>query len=232
MPSLSEISNKELIEHLSVFVLEKRLELLQKVLSSRTRYMTVVLENIFQSQNASAVLRSCECFGIQDVHVIENNNQFNVNPRVVMGASKWLNIKKYNNTPNNSIEAINRLKEKGYRIVATSPHKYNVSLNDFDINKGKFALFFGTELTGLSSSVIENADEFMLIPTFGFSESLNISVSAAICIHTLANRLANSYVDYKLSPEESDELLLHWLRLSVKSWKSIEKRYLNQKKNK
>jgi tRNA (guanosine-2'-O-)-methyltransferase len=229
MPNPLNISKQELINYLSGFVLEKRLELLQTVLSNRTRYITVVLEDIFQSQNASAVLRSCECFGVQEVHIIENENKFNVNPKVVMGASKWLNITKYKNTSNNSLEAINRLKERGYRIVATSPHNYEVSLNDFNLSKGKFALFFGTELTGLSKTVIDNADEYMLIPTVGFSESLNISNSAAICLHTLSNKLANSQIDFKLTQEESDELLLHWLRLSVKSWKSIEKRYLNQK---
>jgi tRNA (guanosine-2'-O-)-methyltransferase len=223
------IIKKELIDFLSGFVLEKRLELLKYVLSHRTKYMTVVLENIFQSQNASAVLRTCDCFGVQDVHIIENNNTFNVNPRVVMGASKWLTLSKYSNYPNNSIEAIKQLKQSGYRIVATSPHTYEVSLNEFDLEKGKFALFFGTELTGLSKDVIDNADEFMLIPTYGFTESLNISVSAAICLHSISNRLAESNIEYKLTPNELDEILLQWLRLSVKSWRSIEKRFYSQK---
>ena len=117
---------EELIEYLSGFMLEKRLEMLKFVLSHRTRYLTVVLEDIFQPQNASAVLRSCDCFGIQDVHIIENYNKFNINPDVVMGATKWLNIYKYHVKIDNSIKTITKLKEQGYRIVATSPHTYQI----------------------------------------------------------------------------------------------------------
>lgn len=218
--------DKGLIEYLSNFVSEKRLELIRYVLSYRTRYITVVLEDIFQSQNASAVLRSCECFGVQDVHIIENHNKFSLNPKVVMGSTKWLNIHKYNKlNENNTLTAISSLKNSGYRIVATSPHTYQTDLKSFDITRGKFALFFGTELTGLSKEVIDNADEYLLIPTFGFTESLNISVSAAICIQTLISMIHNSIIDYKLSNAESDEILIHWLRQSIKSWRSIEKRY-------
>lgn len=222
--------DKGLINYLSGFVSEKRLELIHHVLSYRTRYLTVVLEDIFQSQNASAVLRSCECFGIQDVHIIENHNKFSLNPKVVMGSTKWLNIHKYNKLDNNNtLEAISKLKKSGYRIVATSPHTYQTDLFNFDITRGKFALFFGTELSGLSKDVIDNADEYLLIPTFGFTESLNISVSAAICIQNLISMIHSSSVEYKLSNVESDEILIHWLRQSIKSWRSIEKRYYSLK---
>lgn len=228
-PSYTPI-DKGLIDYLSGFVTEKRLELIHHVLSNRTRYLTVVLEDIFQSQNASAVLRTCDCFGVQDVHIIENQNKFSLNPKVVMGSTKWLNINKYNKPENNNtLSSITELKKSGYRIVATSPHTYQTTLNEFDIAKGKFALFFGTELTGLSKEMIDNADEYLLIPTFGFTESLNISVSAAICLHNLTNRLHNSSVNYHLSDNESDEILIHWLRQSIKSWRSIEKRYHSQK---
>jgi tRNA (guanosine-2'-O-)-methyltransferase len=224
--------NRELINHLSYFVSEKRLELIHHVLSYRTRYLTVVLEDIFQSQNASAVLRSCDCFGIHDVHVIENSNKFNYNPKVVLGATKWLDIHKYNKkNNNNTIEAISKLKNDGYRIVATSPHTYVKTLDDFDLDKGKFALFFGTELTGLSNDVLDVADEYLLIPTFGFTESLNISVSAAICIQNFVSKLHNSSIQYNLKTEEADKILLLWLRQSIKSWRSIEKRFLSQNKS-
>lgn len=221
----SSAQHNSIVHHLSEFVLEKRYELLRYVLNHRTRYLTVVLENIFQPQNASAVLRSCDCFGVQDIHIIENTNAFNINPKVVMGATKWLNLYKYNRSENNTLSTINHLKAQGYRIVATSPHTYVKNLYDFDITKGKFALFFGTELTGLSNDVLENADEYLLIPTYGFSESLNISVSAAICIQVLTERLRNSEVDITLSQEEHQELLHNWLRKTVKSWRSIEKRF-------
>lgn len=221
----THLQKQNLIDYLSGFISEKRFELLRYVLDHRTRYITVVLEDIFQSQNASAVLRSCDCFGVQDIHIIENSNAFSVNPKVVMGASKWLSLQKYHGYENNSLEAIRRLKQQGYRIVATSPHTYVSNLNNFDISRGKFALFFGTELTGLSSQVLENADDYLLIPTYGFSESLNISVSAAICLQTLTERLRNANVDISLPQDEYLNLLHDWLRKSIKSWRSIEKRY-------
>lgn len=228
MDNISPTMREELINHLSGFILEKRLKLLQHVLSSRTRYLTVALENIYQSQNASAVLRSCDCFGIQDVHVIENSNEFSVNPRVVLGSTKWLKIHRYNEHKNNTLHAISSLRSKGYRIVATSPNTHQTTLNDFDIAKGKFALFFGTELTGLSHDAINNADEHLLIPMHGFTESLNLSVSAAICMHTLTNKLRNSDVRYKLDSDEAQLIMHEWLRLSIRSWRSIEKRFLHK----
>jgi tRNA (guanosine-2'-O-)-methyltransferase len=229
MDNITPAMREELINHLSEFVLEKRLNLLQNILNNRTRYLTVALENIYQSQNASAVLRSCDCFGIQDVHVIENSNEFNVNPRVVLGSTKWLTLHRYNEHKNNTLQAINSLKKKGYRIVATSPNTHQTTLNNFDIEKGKFALFFGTELTGLSDDVINNADEHLLIPMYGFTESLNISVSAAICIHMLTDKLRTSDIKYNISSDEARLIMHEWLRLTIKSWRSIEKRFLHKR---
>lgn len=228
MDDITTTMREELINHLSDFILEKRLKLLQHVLSNRTQYLTVVLENIYQSQNASAVLRSCDCFGIQDVHVIENSNEFSVNPKVVLGSTKWLTMHRYNEHKNNTLHAINSLRAKGYRIVATSPNTHQTTLNNFDIEKGKFALFFGTELTGLSDDVINNADEHLLIPMYGFTESLNLSVSAAICIHMFTNKLRASDINYKLSSNEAQLIMHEWLRLSIRSWRSIEKRFLHK----
>lgn len=225
---MDPILRGKLIVHLSEFVSESRLQLIHNVLKLRTRYITVLLENIYQSQNASAVLRTCDCFGIQDIHIVENDNKFNVNPKVVMGATKWLNIHRHNTLPFNTSEAIQKLRNDGYRIVATSPHANQSTLDDFDVSKGKFVLLFGTELNGLSHTAIEQADEHLLIPTHGFSESLNISVSAAICIHTLKSKLVNSSIEYQLSNKEQQELLHDWLRLSVKSWRSLEKRFISE----
>ena len=140
---------KDLIEYLSKHVTEKRFSLFQKVIENRTRYITVVLEDIYQSQNASAVLRTCDCFGIQDVHIVENYNKFDVNPQVSLGASKWLTMKHYNDSDQNTLNAINNLKDKGYRIVATSPHSNDVNLDEFDLLEKKSAIFFGTELKGI-----------------------------------------------------------------------------------
>lgn len=208
---------------LAEMVNENRLELLEQVMAERTMYITVVLEDIFQPHNASAVLRTCDCFGIQDVHVIENRNEYTINPDVELGTAQWLNIYKYNSDKNNTEKTLRSLKEKGYRIVATTPHTDDVSLPEFDLEKGKTALLFGTEMKGLSPRAIELADEYLKIPMHGFAESFNISVSAAIILHSLRIRLNDSGIDWKLSQSEREQIHLQWIKNSVKNSKIIER---------
>lgn len=217
---------KDLFEYLQKFVAPRRLEKFDEVLENRTRYLTIVLEDIYQSQNASAVLRSCDCFGIQDVNVIENKNVFDVNVDVAMGSSKWLNVNKFNSEQDNTLEAIKTLKSQGYRIVATSPHAKDKMIDKLDIDGGKIALVFGTELTGISDIVRENADEFVKVPMYGFTESFNISVCAALSLYELTKRIHNSKIDWKLSDEEKKFIKLEWLKRSIKSSDDIIKRFL------
>ena len=221
-------TTKALTDHLTDFISERRAEVLQEAINRRTRYLTVVLEDIYQSQNASAVLRTCECYGIQNIHIIENFNTFTLSPKVTLGASKWLTLSNYTNPENNSAtntqRAIDTLKSEGYRIIATSPHAKS-DLDSFDILKGKFALLFGTELSGLSDDALENADETIRIPMVGLTESLNLSVTAAICIHSLLSRLRKSEINISLADEEKNNLYLEWIRKSIKDCESIEKRF-------
>lgn len=191
----------------------------------RTRYLTVVLEDLYQAQNASAVLRTCECFGVQEVHIIENKNQFVVHKDISMGSNKWLNIIKYNEKKNNSLLAIKSLKSNNYRIIATSPDTRYPLLQELDVTKGKIALIFGTELSGISETVRNSADEFVRIPMYGFTESYNISVSVALCLQMIINKMHESGIDWHLSDEESSELMLHWMRLSIKKVSFIEKQF-------
>jgi len=215
-----------LIQFLSEFVTPERLILFDKILSLRTNYITVVLEDIFQTQNASAVLRTADCFGIQNVHVIENRNVFRVNPDVVQGASNWVTVKRYNGESMNTMHAIRKLKADGYRIIATSPHEHDVDLESFDLEKGKAAFIFGTERPGLTDLAMQEADEFMKIPMVGFTESLNISVSVAVALHHLTYELRNhSSIDWHLSDLEKQKLFLHWLRLSIKRVDLLEKKF-------
>lgn len=222
---------KQLINHLGKFATPERFQLFQKIVKERTEYITVLLEDIFQAQNASAVLRSCDCFGIQNVHIVENENEYNINPDVALGSSNWLNLHSYNTKDNNTIDAINSLKEKGYRIIATTPHSNDVNLEDFDVVKGKFALLFGSEKPGLTKTALDMSDEFLKIPMFGFTESFNISVSAAICLHHLSLKLRKSNINYKLSEEKKDELILKWLKHSIKKSDLIIKEYTSNKKS-
>ncbi len=216
---------QDLIRFLETVMKEDRIKLIEKNVNERTRYVTVVLENIFQPQNASAVMRSCDCFGVQDLHVIENSNEYELNPDVVMGSSKWVDLKRYNSKDENTLDAINSLKKEGYRIVATSPHTNDVLLPDFDLTKGKSAFFFGTELTGLSDVVLDNADEFVKIPMYGFTESFNISVSASLVLNHLASTLRCSDVDWELTETEKLDLKLEWCLKSVKSGEKMINRF-------
>ncbi|GAF03900.1 TrmH family RNA methyltransferase [Saccharicrinis fermentans] len=220
---------EELVQFLSEHVTENRNALFDKVLKDRTKYITVVLEDIYQSHNASAVLRSCDCFGIQDIHVIENRNSLSVSRDVALGSTKWLSMSRYNEEENNTRSALRNLKNEGYRIVATSPHTNDVELYDFDVSKGKAAIVFGTELTGISDVVKEEADEFLRIPMYGFTESFNISVSAALVLQHLAHEIRRKEVEWQLTEPEVLEVKLQWLKRTVKSAELIEREFYRKK---
>jgi tRNA (guanosine-2'-O-)-methyltransferase len=216
---------KDLVKYLSDFVTPERFSNFSKIAMERTRYITVLLENIYQPHNASAVLRTCDCFGIQDVHIIENEYEYVINPDITLGSTNWLNLYKYNKEISNTEEALITLKKKGYRLIATTPHTKDVELESFDISRGKFALLFGTELTGLSDQALNMADGFIKVPMYGFTESLNISVSAAIILHRLTSKLRQSNLSYHLTEAEQDEVVLEWLKLSIKRSELIVERY-------
>ena len=217
---------KCLIEFFEQFVLPQRVQLLNKNLQFRTRFITVVLEDLYQQHNASAVIRTCDSFGIQNLHIIENRNKFQINKEIAVGSECWVDIEKYSNNENNTEFALNHLKEKEYRIVATSLSQKANKLENFDLNKGKFALVFGTERTGISETVVKMADEFIYIPMCGFAESLNISVSVALIVHFLSGKLRESELTWKLSDEEMQDLKIRWLRNSLKNPDLLQK-YFN-----
>ena len=184
-------SKKQLRDFLFGFISENKKSLFETIIKNRTRHITVVLEDIYQPHNASAVLRSADLFGVQDIHIIENRNQYEVNPDVALGSSKWLTLNKYNNQEQNTVACFENLRKNGYRIVATTPHKEDVMLDELPLNQ-KTAVVFGTELEGLSDIALENADAFVKIPMYGFTESFNISVSAALTLFNLTERLRKS----------------------------------------
>lgn len=218
---------KKFLKYLESFITENKRTLFDKIITQRTKHITVALEDIYQSQNASAVLRTCDCFGIQDVHIIENKNTYSVNPDVALGATKWLNLKKYNQEENNTLACYHALREKGYRILATTPHKDDALLDELSLDT-KVALVFGTELEGLSNVAIENADAYVKIPMYGFTESLNISVSAAITLHHLTEKLRNSNLDWKLKEEEMIDTRIMWAKSVIKHPGVHEKAFMEQ----
>ena len=199
---------------------ENRKERFQKVLGNRTKHFTIAVEDIFQMHNASAVMRSCEIFGIQELNVIEQRYGKSIDKEIAMGAQKWVDINRFETVT----DCLKTLKENGYQIIATTPHENDCLLDNFDISKPS-ALFFGTERDGLSEEILKAADGFIKIPMVGFTESLNISVSAAIIIQNLMERLRNSDINWQLTEEEILEKRMAWTKNSIKDIKRIEGRY-------
>ena len=222
--------DQKLLAYLEGYLTEKRKALFKKVLEDRTRHFTVVLEDIFQSHNASAVVRTCDIFGIQDVHAIENKYNNKISRHVAKGSQKWLSYNRYRDDRDNTKSCLASLKEKGYQIIATTPHNDSCLLQDFDVTK-KSAFVFGVESEGVSETVIENADGFLKIPMVGFTESLNISVAAAIILQEVTSKLRNSEVDWKLSDEEKQMLYFNWVKTTIKNVDKIEAYYQQNLKN-
>jgi tRNA (guanosine-2'-O-)-methyltransferase len=222
------ILTHEIVEYLKEFVVKERRELFEAKIKERTQHLTIVLENIFQGRNISASIRSADCFGIQDVHIIENDNFFNDDSEVSMGAEKWITTKRYNQYKHNSIEAIKKLRAEGYQIIATTPHETDCSLYDLDITEKKIALFFGSEVKGCSKQTLELADKKMKIPMYGFTESYNISVSVSLSLQHLTYKMRRSDINWGLPVGQQNKVMLQWLRNSIKAAAEIEKKYLEK----
>jgi len=205
-----------LLEHLETFLTPRRIALFNKVIAERTNHFTVATQDVYQLHNTSAVIRSCEVFGIQNIHVIEERKPKRIDREIAMGAQKWVDVNRYST----SKECIKQLREKGYQIVATTPYGESTALKDFNIEKPS-AIFFGTEKEGLSDEILSEADCRLNIPMFGFTESLNISVSAAIILQSITSRLKSSEINWQLSEEDKINLKYEWLKKCIKNSDSI-----------
>lgn len=215
---------KALIAYLLPKVTENKAALMEQALEHRTRHVTILLEDIFQQHNASAAIRSAECFGLQDIHVVEDRFKFAVNCGVAMGSSKWMGLHRYKSTS----EAFQKLKSQGYRIIATTPAPGAVELAQLPL-EGKMALIFGTENVGLSQYALEHADEYVHIPMFGFTQSFNVSVSAALCVYQITSALRQSTVSWQLSEEEKIDIMLSWLRGTIRGSEEFERIFIREK---
>ena len=212
--------NQELLTYLEHFITEERKERFLQVISARTNHFTVAMEDVFQMHNTSAVVRTCEVFGVQQAHSIEGRFGKRLDAKIAMGAQKWVDVFRYNDTQS----CIDALRAQGYQIVATTPHKDAYLLNDFDISK-KSAFFFGTEKEGLSEQVLSQVDTYLKIPMVGFTESLNISVAVAIVLQQLTDKLRRSQVAWQLTDEERLNTLINWTKKSIRNVKDVLKRY-------
>lgn len=210
----NRLSSEELnarIAYLAEFMTAERFATLERTVERRTDYMTLVAENMFHPQNASALVRHCEAFGISQLNTIETLCPFNPNINIVRGTDKWVDIRQHQSTA----ECIATLKREGYRIVATTPHRESCTPETFDVAAGRFAIVLGTEKSGISDEVFDAADAYLRIPMEGMVESLNVSACAAIITYMLSQRIRQSLDVWQLPYDEQRQLLYRWCCRSV-----------------
>jgi tRNA (guanosine-2'-O-)-methyltransferase len=225
---------QELINHLFEYITENKRKKIEEISAFRTRYLTLVLEDIEESKDASAVIRTCDCFGIQEINIVENNSRYRINPDVTMGSSKWIDINQFKSpklpekpTDNTSI-CLDFLKTKNYKIIAMTPNPAAISLEELPVDH-KIALMFGSEEKGLSEMALKKADFRVRIPSYGFSESYTISVSAAISINFLMAKILNSGIPIFLTETELIDLKLKWIKKVIKKAEMLEKKFFERK---
>lgn len=209
------LSKQAIISELKKHITPSRSARIEEVVQLRTNYVKVAIEDIQQDRNAGAVIRSCDCFGVQQVSVIENRYSHKVANSISKGSDKWLDIKKFD-TPDqdNTVACINSLKNEGFQVVATSPHNHDVELPDFEITQPT-AFLFGTETEGLSEKALALADVKLRIPIYGFTESFNISVSAALVLQQSVSKLHRSKLPWQLSEDEKMDIQIDWMLKSL-----------------
>jgi tRNA (guanosine-2'-O-)-methyltransferase len=212
--------DKLVLEEFQKIISPNKIELFDAIAALRTDYMTVVLENIYQEHNASAVLRTCDCFGVQTLHAIEKNNKYKVQRDIARGAGRWVDLKNYSSM-NPTKVCLEELKNKGYIIVATSPHENQTTINELPLDK-PLALVFGTEGEGISEEVTSSADYFVKIPMYGFTESYNVSVSVALTLQTLRNRMEKENIQFTLNEAEQTKLKIKWSTKIIREGLMIE----------
>lgn len=228
--NLSKSQKQELTAYMNTFMRDERRDKLNRVLDNRTTHFCVAMEDLFYERNAGAIIRTADGYGIQNIHVIEPKDSFKskVTNIISKGAEKWVTKTQHDDIKNGAKMCIDALRSQGYQIVATSPHKDGHTIHDFDITK-KSAFFLGAEKTGISDIVMEEADDYIAMPIYGFTESYNVSVANGILLHELVNRLRKSNVNWELSEEERDDLFLDWTMKSINSSNMIADKFMIEK---
>ena len=218
------MNDQNLLTYLERFMTPERKMRFLEILAERTKYITVAIEDVFQMHNASAVVRSCEVFGLQEAHVIESKYGQRLDSKIALGAEKWVDVYRYETTQS----CIDSLRAKRYKIIATTPHTNDCLLDDFKL-EGKIALFFGTERDGLTKAVLDQADGYLKIPMTGFTESLNISVSAAIILQHLTRQLKKGNFPWQLTEAEKLNKQIDWSKKTIHSIDNVLARYYGEK---
>ena len=212
-----------LSEYLQQFLTPERKQRFAKVLENRIATLRVVLIDIFQTHNASAILRSCDAFGVQDVCVVESENEFVPNKVVARGSDQWLTIHRFSGKSALN-DCLDELRSEGFQIAAMVVDATSQPVETVPIDK-PIALLFGTEKEGLPENVVREADLHVHVPMYGFVESFNVSVATALSLQSVAPRIRESQTRWRLSKDVQSRLWLDWTRKSVANVEAIEKRF-------
>jgi len=190
----------------------RRIAEMQRVLGERTHWLTVVLEDIFQPHNSSAVLRTCECFGVQTVHVVECKRKFRISNQVAMGGAKWIDVERHPETA----PCLETLRAQGYRTAAATLRPDALTLDQIPLDR-PLAELIGHERKGLSEQAHDAADVWFQLPMHGFTQSYNLSVFSSLCLYELTKRLRASNHDWRLTDEQRERILTRWLCQDAKA---------------
>lgn len=212
---------QKIFEYLKGFLTPARLEKIERQSAKSSDYILPIVEDIYQFRNAAAIVRSVEACGFHKVVALEQNNVFDPNLRVTKGADIWVEVEKM---PRN-ITSLQTIRDRGYKIVAVSPERNATMLPDYQ-PKEPVALVFGTEWEGATDELLDFADETLAIPMYGFTQSFNVSVAAAICMYDLKQKLLTSNQDYLLNEEKRTKLKIRWATNSIPSGQEILDKYL------
>lgn len=214
--------NDQILAKFYEVISESKQEMFDRIAADRTNYVTVVMENIMKDHNASAVLRTCDCFGIQNLHTIQKGVQYEIQREIARGAGNWVDLNSYDGE-NPVKTCLDSLKSQGYKIVTTSPHAEK-TINDIDLDQ-PMAIVLGTEWHGVSQEAIDASDELVSIPMYGFTESFNVSVSAAIILNVLRYRLNQQDFEWKLNHDEQTAIKIKWCEKIVKEGEKVTREF-------
>ena len=215
--------HQEIFEYLKQFLTEERLQKIEHFAEESSDFVLPVLEDVYQFRNAAAIVRSVEACGFHKVIALEEENVFDPNLRVTKGADTWVEVEKMPAT----LQSLEDIKNRGYKILAVSPEKHASMLPDYQVTE-PIALVFGNELEGVSEEILDFADQTLAIPMYGFTQSFNVSVAAAICMYELKQKLLKSGIDYKLSEDQKLKMKIRWAVNSIRSGEEIYTKYMRE----
>ena len=221
---VKRVGPQAVLEALSGVASDERADRIDEVLNQRLGSIVLCMEELYDPHNGAAVLRTADAMGIQNIHFVSGaKGSFSAEKTVTIGAHKWLSVEHSDSL----MGTLSSLKNAGYISCATSP-RGTVDLGEIDVSR-PMALWFGNERDGISNILEEHVDVCAKIPMFGFSESFNLSVSAALCLQELCKRrrqFLNQPGD--LSEFVKTSLRALWLAKGVRGAEKIIERYVSK----